>query len=277
MGNGSDELIALLLTAFGAPARAGDPARVAFPAPSFSMYGLLAEALGAEVVALPTSRDFELDVEATLGRLAEARPSLLFLARPNNPTGALWPRALVEGAVAATDTVTVVDEAYADFAGETCQDLLEGHPNLVILRTLSKVGFAALRLGYALCHPDLARELEKLRLPYNVDAFTQAVATEVVRDWDALVAPRIARVVAERARLAAGLAERGLTVFPSHANLLLVRVADPGRVFSGLVDRGILVRNLHREGSPLAGCLRITVGTADENEKLLAALEGIEP
>lgn len=275
LGNGSDEVIALLVAAFAGPDGDGGPARVAFPVPTFSMYRLLAEAMGAEVLPLETAVDFTVDVDGALARLAAASPSLLFLARPNNPTGALWPRALVDGAAALEDTLVVVDEAYGDFAGETCRDLVPDRPNVVVLRTLSKVGFAGLRLGYALCHRDLAAELEKLRLPYNVDAFTQAVAAEVVARWDTLVAPAVARIVAERDRLAGAVAALGIPVFPSRANFLLLRVADPDGTFTALAGRGILVRNLHRTGTPLAGCLRVTVGTRAENDRLVEALEGI--
>lgn len=277
VGNGSDEILSMLLTAFAAPRAGREAPGVAYPVPTFSMYGIHARTVGAEPVPLPTGPRFEVDQAAILGRLREARPNLLFLARPNNPTGTLWPRDLVAAAAEDEDLVVVVDEAYGDFAGETCLELARERPNVVVMRTLSKIGFAGLRVGWCVARPEVARELDKVRLPYNLDAVAVALATHVVRRWDALVAPAVAEVVRERGRLSAALAGVGLEVFESRANLVLVRTADPDGIFQGLKDRGILVRDLHRPGTPLEGCLRITVGTPDENDRLLDALGEILP
>src|SRR5262249_36946949 len=170
------------------------------------------------------------------------------------------------------DILVVADEAYVEYSGVSYLDLVARHPNLVVLRTLSKIGLAALRVGYLVTDPALAREVEKIRPPYNVGALNQAAATFLLgRHRDALRAP-VARVVAERERLVAALAAfPGLEVSPTRANFVLVRAPEATALWQQLVERGVLVRNFDRPGQ-LAGCLRITVGTPEENDLLLTAL-----
>ncbi|RMG20732.1 MAG: histidinol-phosphate transaminase [Deltaproteobacteria bacterium] len=273
-GNGSDEVLSILMTAVGR-GTGGAPAKVAFPGPTFSMYRIQATALGLDPVEIPTGPRFELDLRDLGQRLRALRPALFFLARPNNPTGTLWPREAVEQAAELGSGLVVVDEAYAPFAGESLLALVEHYENVVVMRTLSKVGLAALRVGFAVASEPLARELEKVRLPYNIDALSMALAVEVLDRWDALVTPIVEEVREARAELAGGLRALGLEPFESHANLLLVRVPDAERVHLALREEGILVRNLHRRGTPLEGCLRITVGTPEQNARLLRALAGI--
>jgi len=264
-GNGSDELIALLVSAFAGP--------VLYPVPTFVYYRLAAVARGVPIVEVPTGPRFELDEAALERAIAEHRPSVVFLALPNNPTGTLWRMELAcELAARHRDTVIVSDEAYVAYSGCTSLPALAAHPNLVVLRTLSKIGLAGVRVGFAIAAPAIAAVLEKVRPPYNVSSLDQCAAAFLVRDAAAWCAARAAEVVAERERLAPALAALpGIDVFESAANLLFVRVGD-GRaaaLWQGLADRGIVVRSF---GGGLADCLRITVGTPTETTALLVAL-----
>lgn len=272
-GNGSDELITLLVATFARPRRGAARAKIAYPWPSFVVYRIAALAHGCEPVEIPLRADFELDPEATDAALAAARANVLFLALPNNPTGTLWPRAEVIRLLERhRDVLVVADEAYLAYSGRGHLDLLAEHPNLVVMQTLSKIGMAALRVGYLTADRAVVHEIEKIRPPYNVGAVNQAAAAFLLERHRDLLAEQAARVVAERERLAAALPRvPGLTVFPSKANFILVRSENAGALWQRLADRGVLVRNFDRPG-PLAGCLRITVGTPDENDLLLSAL-----
>jgi histidinol-phosphate aminotransferase len=251
-GNGSDELIAMLCAAFPGP--------ILYPVPSLP------------TIEVPLGRQFELDEDAVLRAIDEQRPSVVFLALPNNPTGTLWRMSFaLELAERHRDLVVVSDEAYAAYSGASNLAHLAAHPNLVIMRTLSKIGLAGLRVGFTISAPAIAAVLEKVRPPYNVSALDQRAAELVVEHaWD-WCTERAAEVVAERGRLAEALAARGLEVFPSAANLVLVRFPDATATWQRLADAGIAVRSFGPSG-PLANCLRITVGTPDENAALLAAL-----
>lgn len=262
-GNGSDELIAMLCNAFAGP--------ILFPSPTFVYYRLAAVARGLPIVEVPLGPRFELD-EALLVRTIEAhKPSVVFLALPNNPTGTLWPVNVRALAARFRDTVIVSDEAYVDYCGISNLPRLKDHANLVVMRTLSKIGMAGLRVGFTISSAAIARVLDKVRPPYNVSALDQAAATFLVDEaWDWCRA-RAENIVEERGRLAAGLLAKGLDIFPSHANLVLVRVADARATWQRLADAGISVRAFGDSG-PLANCLRITVGTPAENAALLAAL-----
>lgn len=270
MGNGSDELIQMILMAVGRPGAA-----VLVPAPTFSMYGVTAQALGLRCVEVPSGDGFTLDRAVFLRKLAEAQPVATFIASPNNPTGNCYDPDVIRQVMAAAPGLVVLDEAYVDFSGKTLLSELPPHPHLLILRTLSKVGLAGLRVGYLVADEAVLAELDKVRLPYNLNALSQAAATAVLKHRD-LLRQQVRQIVAERERLAAGLrALPGLTVFPSEANFLLVRTARPAReVFRGLLDRGILVRDFD-DARYLRDCLRITVGTPEENDTLLAALREI--
>lgn len=267
-GNGSDELIALLANAFPGP--------LLYPAPSFVYYKLAAIARGLPAVEVPLTETFELDEAALIAAISEHRPSVVFLALPNNPTGTLWrPAIALELAARFPDTIVVSDEAYAAYSAVSNLSALRAHGNLVVMRTFSKIGLAGLRVGYTVQSRAIASVLEKVRPPYNVSSLDQRAAEfalEHAMDWcDA----QAGHVVAERGRLARALAAKGLEVFPSAANLLLVRVSRSGdaarALYQQLLDAGIVVRFFGTSG-PLAGCLRVTVGTPAENDALLAAL-----
>ncbi|MBS1118695.1 MAG: hisC [Deltaproteobacteria bacterium] len=269
-GNGSDELIAMLCSAFAGP--------ILYPTPSFVYYRLAAIARGLPPVEVPLSARpgsrFELDEAALVSAVDATRPSVVFLALPNNPTGTLWRKELaLELAARHRDMVVVSDEAYVAYSGATNLAALADHPNLVVLRTLSKIGMAGLRVGFSISAPAIAGVLEKVRPPYNLSALDQRAAELLLEEGWQWCADRAAAVVRERARLAAGLGALGLEVFPSEANLLLVRFSDSQRTWHALADAGISVRSFGATG-PLADCLRITVGTPAENDAVLAALAG---
>ena len=263
-GNGSDELIAMLANAFAGP--------ILYPSPTFVYYKLAAIARGLPVIEVPLGPRFELDEAAIVRAIETQRPSVVFLALPNNPTGTLWRMGFaLELAAKFRDTVIVSDEAYVAYSGVTNLPALAAHGNLVVMRTLSKIGMAGLRVGFTISAPAIARVLEKVRPPYNVSALDQAAATFLVEQGIAWCDARASEVVAERARLASGLAAKGLDVFASEANLVLVRVPDARATWQRLADAGISVRAFGDTG-PLANCIRITVGTPAENAALLAAL-----
>ena len=267
LGNGSDELIQILTTAV---AKAG--ATVVAPDPTFVMYRVYALHAGVRYVAVPLRDDLQIDEAAMLAAIARERPAIVWLASPNNPTGRAVPVATIERILAAAPGVVVVDEAYADFADATLVPRVLEFPNLVMLRTLSKVGLAGVRLGYAVGHPAWIGEIDKVRSPYNVNALTQAVVPALLAAGDAFAA-EVASVRRERARLAAALAAvPGFTVVPSDANFLLVRVPDAPRVAAELHAAGILVKSLHGHHPLTAHCLRVTVGTPADNDALIRAL-----
>ena len=270
LGNGSDEVIqmlSLLVARPGAVALAVEP--------SFVMYRVCATLAGLQYVGVPLRADFSLDEAALHAAIARHRPALTWLAYPNNPTGNLFPREAILRVVEASPGLVVVDEAYFPFSGgATMRDEVGRHPNLVLVRTVSKLGLAGLRLGLAAGPTDWLGELEKVRPPYNVNVLT-AAAGELVLAHRAVLEEQAARIVAERARLEAGLDRLGIARLPSAANFVLARVDDAPRALEALKQRGILVKSLHGSHPLLANCLRITVGTPDENAKLLEALASI--
>ena len=265
LGNGSDELIQIL-----AMALAREGATMMYPAPTFVVYSLSASFTGMRVVPVPLRDDFSLDADAFIARMRKEKPALVFLAYPNNPTGVLYPQADVLRIIEAAPGVVVLDEAYHVFAGQTFMGALPKYRHLIVLRTVSKLGLAGIRLGYLAANPEWVRELNKVRPPYNINVLTEATATFMLQHLDVLEA-QAAEIRAERAKLYAGLnALRGITVFPSAANFFLVRVPDAAKTYEALRGQGVLVRNLH---PGIANCLRVTVGTPDENRILLNALK----
>jgi histidinol-phosphate aminotransferase len=196
----------------------------------------------------------------------------VFIAYPNNPTGNLFDRSAIEAVLQAAPGLVVIDEAYLPFAQNTFMPQLRRWPNLLVLRTLSKLGLAGIRLGYLAGDPEWIAEFDKLRPPYNVNVLTLATADLMLENLSILDA-QAAMLRSERSKLAAALqATRGVTAFPSAANFILFRVAAPDRVFAGLKERGILIKNVSAMHPLLAGCLRVTVGTAAENEAFIKAL-----
>jgi histidinol-phosphate aminotransferase len=271
LGNGSDELIHLVIQACAKPG-----ATVLSPWPSFVMYDLSARFDGCRFVGVPLTADFALDRQAMLAAIAEHRPAVIFIAWPNNPTGNLFDRATVEAVLDVAPGLLVLDEAYLPFAQDTWLPHLKSRPNLLVLRTLSKLGLAGIRLGYLCGDPAWIGEFDKVRPPYNVNVLTLAAA-DFMLDHLMLLDRQAEILRRERTMLLAALrALPGITAFDSAANFALFRVAgDSGaadRVFAGLKEQGILIKNVSRMHPLLAGCLRTTVGAPDENLRFLDAL-----
>jgi len=267
LGNGSDEILQMLTAAVAKPG-----AVVLAPDPSFVLYRMQADLANLRFTGVPLREDLTLDIDAMLAAIARDKPALVWLAYPNNPTGTLFDEHDVERIVEAAPGIVAVDEAYYAFADATFLPRVLEYPNLIVVRTLSKVGMAGVRLGYAAGHPAWIAELDKVRPPYNVNTLTQAVVPVLLRHAD-LLAEQAAAIRRERTRMAAALGLlRRVTVFPSHANFLLIRVPDAPRWFETLKEAGILVKNVDGWHPRLAGCLRITIGTPAENNAVLEAL-----
>ena len=267
LGNGSDEIIHIIVQCLARPG-----AVVLAPRPSFVMYSLCAQFAGLRYVGVPLQADFALDTEAMLRALEEHRPAVVFIAYPNNPTGNLFPEEALSRVIAAAPGLVVIDEAYHPFARRTFMPRLAQFPNLVVMRTLSKLGLAGIRLGYAVARPQWIREFDKVRAPYNVNVLSQVVAERVLTHYEVLDA-QAREINSARERLAAELRGlSGVTVFSSDANFILIRVPDAPRVFEAMRRLGVLVKNLHGGVASLEHCLRLTIGTPEENVQCLAAL-----
>jgi histidinol-phosphate aminotransferase len=274
VGCGSDEVISLLLNALARPRARVPNAVVLSPTPTFVMYRVTARAHGMKSVEVPLDADWDLDVSMTRKAIEATRPNVVFIASPNNPTGNRMDEARLHSIVsAAGDAFVVLDEAYIDYAqGGSLRAWRSQFPNLGVLRTLSKVGLAALRIGWLEADAELVREVDKGRQPFNVSATSQAAATAVLDEaWDA-VQGEVARVVSERARVAEALAKvPGLTVLPSQANFVWVRTEKPAAdVTAWLAARGVLVRSFHAAGGRMANQVRISIGAPHENDRLLS-------
>ncbi len=270
LGNGSDELIQMLALAVAKPG-----AVMLGVEPSFVMFRMIAGIAGLRFAGVPLASDFGLDEAGLLSAIRTHQPALMFIAYPNNPTGNLFDAGVIARAIAASPGIVVVDEAYHAFAGASFMPRLAEFPNLLVMRTLSKLGLAGLRLGLLAGRADWLHHIDKLRLPYNINVLTQVVATEVLQ-YEDILASHAAAIRSERARLLAALqAVRGITAYPSDANFVLFRVAGAARVFEGLRQRGILIKNLHGSHPMLADCLRVTVGAPDENTRFLEALRAL--
>jgi histidinol-phosphate aminotransferase len=267
LGNGSDEIISIVTQAVARPG-----ASVLAIEPSFVMYKMSARFAQVRYIGVPLRADFSLDAAAVLAAIREHAPAVVWIAYPNNPTGNLFDDDGIERILAAAPGLVVIDEAYHIFAGRSFLARLPEFPNLMVLRTMSKVGLAGIRLGYAAAAPAWIREFDKVRPPYNVNVLTQAAA-EVLLDRMDVFEDQARRIRAERGELMDRLAEMdGVTPFPTDANFILARVPDAPRTMRGLLERRVLVRILDGSHPLLANCLRFTVGTPAENQLLLAAL-----
>ncbi len=270
LGNGSDELIQIVTVAVATPGTT-----IVAPEPSFVMYRMNALYAGARFVGVPLAANFALDTDAMIEAIEREQPVLVFLAYPNNPTGNLFDTAGIEAVLRAAPGMVVVDEAYHAYAGATFLQRLAEFPNLLVLRTVSKIGMAGIRLGYAVAAPEWITELNKVRQPYNLNALTQAVAPVLLAERE-LLADQAARITSERARVAAAFARLdGVVNFPTHTNFVLARVPNAPRWFDHLRNAGILVKNLHGWHPSLEHCLRVTVGAPAENDAVIAALKTI--
>ncbi len=265
LGNGSDDLIQVVTLALAKPGAA-----MMYPGPTFVMYAMNATLSGMRAVPVGLREDFSLDAPAFIQAMGEHQPALVYLAYPNNPTGVLYPEKDVLDIIRACKGLVVLDEAYHAFARKTFMPRLAEFPNLVVLRTVSKLGLAGIRLGYLAGRPEWVEQFNKVRQVYNVNVLTQAAALFMLERLEVLE-EQAARIVCERKALGKSLSSlRGITVFPSEANFFLIRVPDADRTFEALARQGVLVRNLN--GPTLKNCLRVTVGTPDENRILLTAL-----
>ena len=272
LGNGSDELIQMICLAIASPERV-----VIALEPSFVMFSMLARITGMGYQGILLQSDFSLDLEGTLDALKKHKPAVLFLAQPNNPTGNLFSVEQVRTLVENAPGLVVIDEAYTPFCDSDYLGLVSEFDNVLIMRTFSKVGLAGLRLGFLIGRPGWLVEFDKVRLPYNINSLTQAAAAFALENFDEFKA-QATRIRADRNDLAKALQETpGLEVFPSEANFVLVRTFDmeAPHVYAELLKRGILIKCLDSAHPLLRNCLRITVGTPEENSRCVAALREI--
>ncbi len=273
LGNGSDEIIQMVCMSLSGPGRC-----VMSVDPGFVMYRMIATFCGMPYVGVPLkAEDFSLDVAALRQAMDEHQPAVVFLAYPNNPTGSLYDEADILEIIQAARGLVVVDEAYAPFADATFMQSLGRYDNLLVMRTVSKMGLAGLRLGFLAGPPTWLDEFGKVRLPYNINVLTQ-VSAEFALSHKSVFDEQTRLIRSERERLAAAFAGLpGVTVFPSQANFILIRT-PPGRAgawFDGLKARGVLIKNMHGAHPLLTDCLRLTVGTPEENDRLVAALKAL--
>lgn len=269
VGNGSDELIYYTILTFGGP--------VLYPTPTFSMYGIIAQAVGVERIESKLDENFDLNDREIIDIIGTKKPSLIFLSTPNNPTGNTFSSdkifRIIEAALKKTCLV-VIDEAYYHFCSKKGYlPIMKDFPNLLILRTLSKIGLAGLRVGYLIGDVNLLKEIGKVRLPYNVDSLTQYIATEVLKKYFDKINKFIHEIVKERDRVFSELSKiKGIKVYPSEANFILFRVKNSKRVYEGLLKSGILVRDI---STIIKDALRVTVGTKEENTEFIMTLKKI--
>ncbi len=271
LGNGSDELISLLALACAMPG-----ASVLAPVPGFVMYAMSAQLQGLAFHGVPLTPDFELDEAAMLAAIEQHRPAITYLAYPNNPSANLWDDAVIERIILAVGEqggLVVMDEAYQPFASKSYIDRMDRHGHVLLMRTLSKFGLAGVRLGYLMGPQALIEQVDKVRPPYNVSVLNCECALFAL-EHEAVFAAQALAIREQRAMLFEALADLpGVRAYPSDANMILLRVPDAQRSFNGLRQRKVLVKNVSSLHSLLANCLRLTVGTADENRLMLAALQ----
>jgi histidinol-phosphate aminotransferase len=271
LGNGSDELISLLALACAMPG-----ASVLAPVPGFVMYAMSAQLQGLAFHGVPLTPDFELDEAAMLAAIAQHRPAITYLAYPNNPSANLWDDAVIERIILAVGEqggLVVMDEAYQPFASKSYIDRMDRHGHVLLMRTLSKFGLAGVRLGYLMGPQALIEQLDKVRPPFNVSVLNCECALFAL-EHEAVFAAQALAIREQRAMLFEALADfPGVRAYPSDANMILLRVPDAQRSFNGLRQRKVLVKNVSSLHPLLANCLRLTVGTADENRLMLAALQ----
>ncbi|PWK32301.1 histidinol-phosphate transaminase [Cupriavidus plantarum] len=271
LGNGSDELISIIAMAAAKPG-----AKVLAPVPGFVMYAMSAQFAGLEFVGVPLREDFSLDRARMLRKMAEEQPAIIYLAYPNNPTGNLFDAEDMEVIVRAANgdvcnSLVVVDEAYQPFAQDSWMPRLADFDNLLVMRTVSKLGLAGIRLGYMAGAPAWIEQFDKVRPPYNINVLTEATALFALEHVDVLD-EQAAQLREQRSALAAQLAAQpGVTVFPSDANFLLIRVPNAAQTFERLVSRKVLIKNVSKMHALLANCLRVTVSTPEENAQFMEA------
>jgi len=269
LGNGSDELIQIMAMAVAKPGRC-----ILAPAPGFVMYDMISRFTGMDYIGVPLLPDFNLDMPAMLAAMEKHQPAIVFIAYPNNPTGNLFHRDEVKQIIDAAPGIVVLDEAYHAFADDSFMSDLRHYPQLVVMRTVSKMGLAGLRLGYMAAAPGLIHEFDKIRLPYNINILTQVTADFALRHRT-MFDLQTQQICKDRTIVFDALkALPDVDVFPTSANFILFRPngVDAAEVFSALKDRKVLIKNLSAQGGLLSGCLRVTVGSREENDQFLNAL-----
>ena len=266
IGNGSDELIQYLMQVL-----CDEGETIAFPDPTFAMYGITAQCLGLNPVSFPLNDNWDFEAQPALDVLAEQKAKIVFISYPNNPTGNCFSDQEIQQIIEQFEGIVVLDEAYQDFSGKTFLKQMEKHNNPVVLRSLSKIGLAGLRVGYGIFPVLLAEQINKVRLPYNSNSISQWVASELLNDFTP-VQNQIHSILEERDRLMDELSKlSGITVYPSNSNFILFQASKDG-VFDNLKTNGILLRNLSSHPR-LKNCLRVTIGTKQENDQFLNQLQ----
>ena len=268
LGNGSDELILMLTLAFNRPEHV-----LLVPEPSFLMYSIWAKAVGMQMInVILEPENFDLDMFAMLEAIETHQPALMFLASPNNPTGNLFASEDIEMILETSSGIVVIDEAYAPFAGTTLMSRLQDYENLLIMRTVSKLGLAGLRLGFLVGSVDLLAQINKVRQPYNINALTQHSACFALQHYS-IFTEQVNRIKVDRDHLFNQLmALDGVHVWQSQTNFLLFRVDHAEKVFADLKTAGILIKCVHGRHPTLDNCLQVTVGSSEDNEIFLSAL-----
>jgi histidinol-phosphate aminotransferase len=263
LGNGSDELIFYLITTFGGP--------VLYPTPTFSMYGIISQALAEKKIEIPLDKEFDLNLEKILKTIKSKKPKLIFLSSPNNPTGNSFSSQKILKIIKAAPSLVVVDEAYQAFSSKkSFVPLLKKYKNLVILKTLSKIGLAGLRIGFMIARPDIIKEVNKVRLPFNLNALSQKIAVEALKQKK-LTQSYINSIISERERLFKEMGKmKNIKPYLSDANFILFKVKHADKIYKNLLKKGILVKNMK---GIINGCLRVTVGTPAENATFLKILK----
>jgi histidinol-phosphate aminotransferase len=302
LGNGSDELISLLAMACDVPAHqsgntraepsitvagpggigqsATGLAKILAPLPGFVMYAMSAQLQGLEFIGVPLTPDFELDEAAMLAAIEKEKPAITYIAYPNNPTANLWDKTAIKNIIAAAAKVggmVVMDEAYQPFSSHSWIDEIRAHPaqntNVLLMRTLSKFGLAGVRLGYMLGPQALINEVDKLRPPYNISVLNAECALFAIENKE-VFRLQAQQIQAQRAMLLIALEKLpGVKTYKSDANMILVRMPDADKAFAGLKTRKVLVKNISKMHPLLTNCLRLTVGTPEENALMLSALK----
>jgi len=265
-GNGSDELIYYLISVTGGP--------VLYPVPTFSMYGIIARVLGEKTLEIPLDKDFDIPMESFLRSIKKDRPRIIFLSSPNNPTGNCFSEERILRIVKESNCLVVVDEAYQPYAenGEGFIPYTKRYKNLLVMRTFSKIGLAGIRLGFLVGERHVLNQINKARLPYNVNSLTQSIALEALKNRS-FFKDTIKKALSERKRLFDAMSRiDGVKVFPSRANFILFKVRDGSAVHKGLLKKGVIVKNL---SNLIPDCLRVTVGTPEENNAFLKALKEV--
>ncbi len=269
LGNGSDEIIQMLAMAVAAPGRV-----IMAPEPGFVMYKMIASFVSMDYLGVPLNADFTLDMPAMLAAIKEQQPALIFLAYPNNPTGNMFAESEIKAILEAAEGLVIVDEAYHAFADHSFMGELGNYSNLLVMRTLSKLGLAGLRLGLLAGPSEWLAEIDKVRLPYNINVLTQVSADFALQNAE-VFAKQTASIRADRSQLTADLqAIPELEVFPSSANFILFRTpaGQASELFAQLKASGVLIKNLSPNGGLLSDCLRVTVGKPEENQAFIKAL-----